>query len=46
MRRKELIVAVFKLTLVDWNPYLAILDNKIRGLKFKENRIIKGKLTY
>jgi len=41
-----LIKAIFKLALVDWSPSLAILDNKVRRVKFKENRIIKSKLTY
>jgi hypothetical protein len=46
MRKKELIEAIFKLALVDLNPGLAVLDNKMRRIKFKENKIIKGKLAY
>jgi uncharacterized protein (UPF0218 family) len=46
MRRKELIETIVKLALVDLNPGLAILDNKVRRIKFKENRIIKSELTY
>jgi uncharacterized protein (UPF0218 family) len=46
MRRKELIEAILKLALVDLSPSLAVLDNKVRRVKLKENIIIKSKLTY
>jgi hypothetical protein len=44
-KKKELIEAIVKLALVDWTPGLAILDNKMRRVKFKENRICKSKLV-
>jgi len=46
MRRKELIEVIVKLALVDLSPCLVVLDNKVRRVKLKENRIIKSKLTY
>jgi len=46
MQRKELIQAILKLALVDLSPDLVVLDNKVKKVKLKENRIIKSKLTY
>jgi hypothetical protein len=31
--------------MMNWDPGLAILDDKMRRVKLKENSIIKGKLT-
>ncbi len=39
-----MIEAIVKWTLVEWTFGLAILDNKMRRVQFKENRIIKNKL--
>jgi uncharacterized protein (UPF0218 family) len=46
MQRKELIEAIVKLALVDLSPDLTVIDNKVRRVKLKENKIIKSKLTY
>jgi uncharacterized protein (UPF0218 family) len=41
-----LIEAIVKLALVDLSPDLTVIDNKVRRVKLKENKIIKSKLTY
>ncbi len=46
LRRKELTEAIVKLALMDLSLGLAVLDNKVRRIKLKENIIIKSKLTY
>jgi hypothetical protein len=44
-RRKEVIKAILKWAMMNWEPGLAILNSKKRRVKLKENIIVKGKLT-
>jgi hypothetical protein len=44
-RRKEVIKAILKRAVMNWELDLAILNSKKRRVKLKENIIVKGKLT-
>jgi hypothetical protein len=44
-RRKEVIKAILKRAVMNWEFGLAILNSKKRRVKLKENIIVKGKLT-
>jgi len=39
------IEAIIKLAVMNWDPSLAIIDDKMRRVKFKVNDIIKSKLA-
>jgi len=45
LRREEVIKTILKLAVMNWQFGLAILNDKKRGVKLKENIIIKSKLT-
>jgi hypothetical protein len=45
LRREEVIKAILKWAVMNWQFGLAILNDKKRGVKLKEYIIVKSKLT-
>jgi len=43
--REDVIKAILKLAVMNWEPGLVILNSKKRRMKLKENIIVKCKLT-
>jgi hypothetical protein len=44
LRREDVIKAILKLAVMNWEPGLVILNSKKRRMKLKENIIVKCKL--
>jgi hypothetical protein len=45
LRREEVIKAILKWAVMNWQFGLAVLNDKKRGVKLKEYFIVKSKLT-